>query len=435
MNINEAVELIEDADEVGHVPLLIGVHGIGKSQAPKDYAKRNNMYFEPLILSLMDTGDMLGLPKEKTVGGLSSTNWSAPTWFTNIANAAWPQNFELVDLQFNDPDFQKTALQYMETEGVNRAALNEVYCKYYEVPNDRLRLLRQDNVTYKKAKRSLLNLDELNRAHKEILDAGLQLILDHRLHAHELPIVNGKETLIVGGVNPAGGDYSVGDFDPAFIDRILEAVVEPDLKTSIDYYRNINVEPVIIDFLQEHPSKLHFCPEDGSKGTSPRTWERVDQYLKAAKATKKSKERITRYLKSSLGTSVGIQFMAFYSDYASAFRYDDLVAELTDIVNNNPQLGKQAQADLISEKIASLESVKRMDFADSFIKNAFKEKPKTDPEVALVYFYALPLENLAAVLKALQTEDVATYAQLAKVDKQHNNKKLFMKLVGYSVDK
>ncbi|OOE34052.1 hypothetical protein BZG00_15955, partial [Salinivibrio kushneri] len=156
--------------------------------------------------------------------------------------------------------------QYMETEGVNRAALNEVYCKYYEVPNDRLRLLRQDNVTYKKAKRSLLNLDELNRAHKEILDAGLQLILDHRLHAHELPIVNGKETLIVGGVNPAGGDYSVGDFDPAFIDRILEAVVEPDLKTSIDYYRNINVEPVIIDFLQEHPSKLHFCPEDGSKG-------------------------------------------------------------------------------------------------------------------------------------------------------------------------
>ncbi|OOE33373.1 hypothetical protein BZG00_16030, partial [Salinivibrio kushneri] len=118
MNINEAVELIEDADEVGHVPLLIGVHGIGKSQAPKDYAKRNNMYFEPLILSLMDTGDMLGLPKEKTVGGLSSTNWSAPTWFTNIANAAWPQNFELVDLQFNDPDFQKTALQYMETEGV-----------------------------------------------------------------------------------------------------------------------------------------------------------------------------------------------------------------------------------------------------------------------------------------------------------------------------
>lgn len=434
MNINEAIELIEDADEVGHVPLLIGVHGIGKSQAPKEYAEKEGMHFEPLILSLMDTGDMLGLPKEKDVGGMSSTNWSAPTWFSNIANAAWPQEFELVDLHFNDPDFQKAALDHMETHGVHRSALNAIYCKYYEVPNDRLQLLRQDNVTYKKAKRSLLNLDELNRAHKEILDAGLQLILDHRLHSHELPIVNGKETLIVGGVNPAGGDYAVGDFDPAFIDRILEANVEPDLQTSVLYYRARNIEPVIIDFLQENPSKLHFCPEDGSKGTSPRTWERLSDYLKEAKAKNKPIARIIRYVKSTLGASVGIQFMGFYEDYANAFRYDDLVAELTDVIQNNPNLGKQKQADLIAGRVASLESVKRMDFAEALIANAFKDNPKTDPEAALVYFYALPLENLAAVLKALQTEDVKTYAQLAKVDKQYNNKKLFMKLVSYTID-
>lgn len=105
MNIQETHQFIKAIDLANKAPLLEGVHGIGKSALIHQYAKANDMHCETIILSLMDTGDLCGLPRTAEVGGQLSTVWAAPVWFNRIVNAAWPAELEVDALIFKDAEF------------------------------------------------------------------------------------------------------------------------------------------------------------------------------------------------------------------------------------------------------------------------------------------------------------------------------------------
>lgn len=107
MNIKETKLLVAAADLVNAAPLIQGLHGLGKSEIVKQYAEENNMHFVPLILSLMDTGDLLGLPRTVERGNMLSTDWAVPSWFSQIIDAAWPTELEMDDLVFHDEAFMK----------------------------------------------------------------------------------------------------------------------------------------------------------------------------------------------------------------------------------------------------------------------------------------------------------------------------------------
>lgn len=107
MNPQDLKQAIAACDLCNQVPLISGVHGIGKSDTIKQYAKENNMHCEILILSLMDTGDLLGIPRSVEVGGVYSTVWSAPAWFNRIVDAAWPIEMNFEDLEFKDLEFKE----------------------------------------------------------------------------------------------------------------------------------------------------------------------------------------------------------------------------------------------------------------------------------------------------------------------------------------
>lgn len=106
MNISECKQLIASADVCGHVPLITGPHGIGKSEINAQYAKEQDLHFECLILSLMDTADLMGMPITTTVGGLQTTQWASPDWYSRIVDNAWPQTMQIEDLDFKDTDFK-----------------------------------------------------------------------------------------------------------------------------------------------------------------------------------------------------------------------------------------------------------------------------------------------------------------------------------------
>lgn len=124
MNIAETLQLLTPADALGQVPLLIGAHGLGKSEICKAYAADNNLHCEVLMLSLLDVGDLLGLPYRDDV----STKWARPIWFTRIMEA------------------------------------------------------------HERGQRSVLLIDEINRGANDVIGACLQLILDRRLNEHQLPL-------------------------------------------------------------------------------------------------------------------------------------------------------------------------------------------------------------------------------------------------------
>ena len=430
MNINEIKDLIAAADVCGHVPLIKGKHGLGKSESAAQYAKEQNMHYEPLILSLMDTGDMLGLPVTERVSGMMSTTWAAPSWYTNIVNAAWPENIKLNRLQFTDADFEKYLLSSKTIALLDRKMLNEAYCEYYNVPNDRLQLLRQDNVRYLDSRRSVLFLDEFNRAPSDILNASLQLILDHRLHSHELPIVNGQETLIVAAVNPADGNYTVQEFDPALLDRFVDCEVEPDINSWMSWAKDNKVNPIVTEFLMQNQAKFHFEPKDGSKGASPRSWTRLAGYIDRIEST--PKDIMSHYIKGTVGSSLAAQFLMFYNNYGSGVTYKKIVSIIKSHISKNKSMGVEELAVHIAETIAPVEAMQKIEYADSFLKDYLltkKELTTKQQLPALVFLYSLPLEALASVLKSLQSENAKAYAQLAALDKEFNDKKLFLKLV------
>lgn len=105
--INEIKQIIAAADACGQVPLIEGLHGIGKSEGVYQYAQEANLHYEPLILSLMEVADLMGIPESTSIGGLKSTTWAAPTWYSRIVDNAWPKDIEYSDLVFKDPEFEK----------------------------------------------------------------------------------------------------------------------------------------------------------------------------------------------------------------------------------------------------------------------------------------------------------------------------------------
>lgn len=430
MNISEVKELIAAADICNHVPLINGKHGIGKSESAAQYAKEQGLHFEPLILSLMDTGDMLGLPVTRSVGGVESTVWAAPSWYTNIVNAAWPNTLRIDRMQFADKDFHEKVAKTADKGIVSRYDLNTLYCEHYKLPDDRLQILRQDKVTYMDSRRSILFLDEFNRAPADILNASLQLILDHRLHSHILPRINGKETLIVAAINPSGDDYTVQEFDPALLDRFVSCEVEPDFNSWIKWANENNVNKIVVDFLLDNQRKFHFTPKDGSKGASPRSWTRLATYMDRLKDT--NIDVMTYYIKGTIGSSLAAQFIAFYNSYSNSMNSKELEKlinkEIKAAAKNNVT-SPEVIAETIAEHVQEMDAVKRAEFADTYVKKYIDKSTPEEAMVMLVYLYALPLESLSAVLKSIQSESLDNYAQLAALDKEANNKGLFTRLV------
>lgn len=430
--IQEIKQIIAAADICGQVPLIKGVHGIGKSESAAQYAKENNMHYEPLILSLMDTGDMLGLPVTRNVGGIESTVWAAPSWYTNIVNAAWPEELRVASLEFTSTDLQEYVLEYatIDNGGITRTELNNKFCEYYDLPNDVLQILRQDKVHYTKSRRSVLNLDEFNRAPADILNASLQLILDHRMHGHILPLVKGQETLIIAAINPVGGDYTVQDFDPALLDRFVDCEVEPDFKAWLPWAKENNVNKIVIDFLLENQKKFHFVPADGTKGASPRSWTRLGTYLD--RAADNSKDIFTHYVKGTIGSSLAAQFISFYNNYSTSVNTQQLEKMIKKAIAKAKRSGTVNPQDIAEEfadLVGNMDAVRRGETADTFLSSYINKDTAAEAMPLLVYMYALPLESLSAVLKSVQSADINSYTQLAILDKEANNKGLFTKLV------
>lgn len=433
--IIEVKELIANADLCGHVPLVKGLHGIGKTESASQYAEEADMHFEPLILSLMDTGDMLGLPVTENVGGMTSTVWAAPSWYTNIVNAAWPSKLPIDRLQFEDSMLQEAVLERVDGNSyVTRSVLNEVYCAHYRMPDDRLQLLRQENVRYLDARRSILHLDEFNRASSDILNASLQLILEHRLHSHILPVVNGKETLIIASINPADGDYSVLEFDPALLDRFVEIEAHADFKSWLKWAKASNVNKVVVDFLIDNQTKFHYVPKDGSKGASPRSWTRLAKYVDLLQAGKQvNPDGMTNYFKGSIGSTLAAQFLNFYTTYNNAVTVKDIVDMVKKETKRLKKAGEEAKPDVVAlaikEAVDDLEAIRRNEFAEALLTEFVELEDAEEAIPLLAFMYALPTENLSGVLKGIQNNGTDQYANLVRLDKEANNKGLFRKLV------
>ena len=425
MTIQEAKLFIMAGDLANKAPLIQGLHGIGKSEIIRQYAADNNLHDETLILSLMDTGDLLGLPRTIEVGGTLTTAWAAPDWYNRVVNAAFPVTVKFEDLIFKDENLQAYMVERIDTTSIiNRAEINAAYCDYTGKVADMLHIITQDQVVYCKAKRSVVFLDEFNRAPVDILNASLQLVLDKRLHSHVLPIVDGKPTFVVAAINPADGDYTVNTFDPALLDRFMHGTVEPDAQAWLnDYARPRDLAPVVRDFIAEHPKKIHFTPVDGGVGATPRSWTALAEVI--ANIDKIPHEIQFQVFKGCIGTELASQFLSFFNNYSKAVKMEDvekLVVTKAKRTKDVEKLGTH-----VHKLVKDQEAMQKTELAENLFTK-YINKDANDALPLIAFLYALDLEILNSFLKAKKEGSVDDYMKLAALDGTLNNKGLFKKV-------
>ena len=361
MDIQSAKEIIKAAFLADDTVIMEGPHGIGKSNIVKQFANEDDFHLEELFLSHQEVGDLIGIPHTIEHEGLTLTTWSMPIWLQRMHKAA------------------------------------------------------------AQGKHSVLFLDELNRAPIDVRQSALQLVLERQIHEHALPIVNGVRTLVVAAINPAS-DYQVDELDPALLDRFLHVMVEADAPAFLKWGRKNNVNQTILDFISEFPDRLHWTPQDGGIGATPRSWAKLGDFLD--NIDKIPEEVLFQIMKGKVGTELASQFYTFFKNYINVVKAEDIEA----LVNENKDTTETIEelADLIAEKMSKSEAIQKTEMAHQLANRNMK---KDDILPFLAYMYSLEIEICVAFLKGYRKDHPELYKKLAQFDTELNDKNLFKRIV------
>lgn len=367
MKISEVKPLITQVQLANDSMLMTGVHGIGKSEIVEAWARENNIYLEILFLSNQEVGDLIGIPHNETVNGKVIEKWSIPSWLDRLNKA-------------ND-NGQKTALF----------------------------------------------LDEISRAPADVKQAALQLVLAKKIHEHQLPKLNGMDTVIVAADNPDNGNYQVEPMDPALLDRFLSVTVEVDAESWLEWARANNVNKIIRAFITDNTSKLHFIPEEGEMSdnisATPRSWVKLGKYVD-------NFDNIDIALQypiivGKIGKALAAQFVTFISNYESIISIEDIENLTYSLLEKTDNIEKIGEA--IKELTADSEAIQLTEITMGLVGKYIEKDKAKDAYPLMSMLYGLNIEILVTVFKKISKETPASYRKLVEFDKSLNNKMLFIK--------
>lgn len=363
MEIGKIKGILEASSITNDCPMLVGVAGIGKTSVVKQFAKEKGYHCEIMISSLMEPSDLQGMPYIEH----NSTKFAEPYFITRM----------------------------------------------------------KDNA--KNGIRSILFLDEINRAPKDLLGAMLTLILEREVNGHKLPEVDGLPTIVVAGMNPDDeGDYHVDALDDAMRNRFLIVRVESDAQSWLKYAREAKVNQVVRDYIAENPTKLFFRAQDQSEMAfaSPRSWEMLGKYVDNFKNI--DPEYHFEIIKGKIGSALGSQFYNFFLNYVNVVKVEDIekfIKKFKTIDESNIQ---SIADELYEDKLNNIESVTQMELVHQMADKYFKKADKREDVLPLlVTLYGLKIETLASVLKDYKATRNPDYKRLAVWD---FNKELFRKI-------
>ena len=410
-------KLYEVAHKTNVSVIIEGPHGIGKSDSVKSFAKRHNAHLETLFLSHQEVADLIGIPHLTEEDGKPVTKWSKPIWLKRLEDAA------------------------------------------------------------KEGKKTILFLDELNRAPTDVRQSALQLVLEKQIHEHKLPKteIDGKvyECFIVAAINPSDdGNYQVDELDPALFDRFLhyELTVDPD--RWLEWARENGIHRVVIKYISEHKDRLHRPSENDKIYPTPRSWHKLSDLLFEYEETfgdEGDDATLMALVSGKIGPSIAAQFVNYYKSN-SVVTTDDIIKEAKklykkyvidagidenvmkeefDVDNEHYMERAKALSDAIEKAgkelrekyIKDLEVPMIKDLIDNLKDIYLNEKTYKagsanyyDMIPFIVFLYALPIEILASTIKGIKeqsinSDDSNVSAMFMDFAKQLPAKQLLRKIV------
>ena len=250
--------------------LMQGPTGIGKSFLAKQVAEDLDLPFIPVFGSTMSEGDVGGYPDIEGMKESGVMTFCMPSWFMRACN-----------------------------EPV------------------------------------VLMLDELNRSLPGVQQSFFQLVLDRELgnDKNGIPYRLHPETRVVAAVNH-GSEYDVNEMDPALLRRFWVADIVPTSIDWIEWAKDNEIDPVLIDFIRQNPAHLRVDPSTVEPGTvcpNPASWHRVNECLShmnmlpADMAGKPNPEGMYALAMGLVGTEAAIAFCAFVKDYEIQISAEDVL--------------------------------------------------------------------------------------------------------------
>lgn len=129
----------------------------------------------------------------------------------------------------------------------------------------------------------VLMLDELNRSMPQVMQSFFQIVLDRELgnNVDGEPLKLHPETRVIAAVN-WGNEYDVSDMDPALLRRFWVVDMSPTHEDWVTWAGENDIDPVLVDFIRQHPEHLRVEPGSVEPGTvipTPASWDRLNQSL------------------------------------------------------------------------------------------------------------------------------------------------------------
>jgi MoxR-like ATPase len=250
-------------DHPAYIPTLIwGEAGVGKSEAVKQTVReifeidekddeRLRYHFIDLRIGNMEPSDLIGIPTDQMV--YPCPECCAKRAASSPSSQGTGRKYELADLVWHLHHRHGEVVEGMNGQQILNFIMREIHQKWEDEISTRTVFSTPDwfpseGLAPDQKEGGFLFLDEINRGSSDTFQAIFQILLDRRLHLHNLP----KKWIILAASNPpeskGGNSYVINeDFtqDRALMTRFLHVSLEPDNRGWLTYAAKKNLyEPI-----------------------------------------------------------------------------------------------------------------------------------------------------------------------------------------------
>ena len=264
----------------GHVPNIIGLQGIGKSDLVREYAREKGYAFKEITCSLLQEGDLAMPYLSRKTDGDTEVAYSINNIITDLCKESVGKEF------------------------------------------------------------GILFLDEFNRASSQCQSELMNIVLQREILGFRLA----DNIRVILAMNPssdmdgfADTDYSVSFSDAAMLGRVCSIVMQPNVSDWIDYGSVVSggrsrVHSSVLGFLGTNPKFFTSKEVQGKVNASPRGWSRLSDLLYSYEDSGLSDDTILiNMLKGTMDSAIVDLFFNYYKTHKST--YKNYVAIARSILN------------------------------------------------------------------------------------------------------
>ena len=360
LSFSKMKKAIDVVIKSGHVPNIVGLQGIGKTDLVREYAKEHGYPFTEITCSLIQEGDLAMPYVQKGISGEGDVAYSVNRIIRDICE---------------------------ESQGKE--------C-------------------------GILFLDEFNRTSSQVQSELMNLVHQRRVVDYKLS----DNVVIVLAMNPSAemegyeeSNYSVSFSDKAISGRVVFLHMDPKVSDWLEYGEKIVngrelVHPVLHSFISANPSFFYTEEVEGKLNSTPRGWSRVSDIVYTYEKSGLDDQDIFReMIRGTVETEGADAFIRFYKRSASGVDYYSVARRTLNAESKNDwdmtSLCKMNDADLIKVFNAMIESADHTNA--THVRNVKEFCIMASPELGYALHQNVSAKNNSLYQELVKYDDFAQY--------------------------